>query len=38
MDDSKLAHVIWQAAKFLIALLEKEYNLESRKDKRDGQR
>jgi hypothetical protein len=25
--EHKLAHIIWQAAKFLVSLLEKEYEL-----------
>lgn len=25
--ESKLAHILWQAAKFLVSLLEKEFGL-----------
>jgi len=27
MSEQRLAHVIWQAAKFLISILEKEFGL-----------
>ena len=32
MSESRLAHVIWQAAKLLVSLLEKEFGLGKCKD------
>jgi len=31
MDEHRLARLVWQAAKFLVSLLEKEYDFGKRK-------
>ena len=33
MSESRLAHVIWQAAKFLVSQLEKEFGLGKKPEK-----